>query len=698
MSNRLIRAVTACFMLLMFTALAVYSQDPVVISRSNNKVVIEGNVYYVHVVKPGHTLYSIAKAYNVSEKEIIIENPGITSDLRIAQVLKIPAKPSVAFSVNTVTPLEKEDMDKNKHIVKAGETLYSISRKYNCSAEMLMELNPGLEIEDIQIGYAMNIPSPKEEKNELSFDEEGFILHKVKRRETLYSISRYYDVGINEIKAVNAEIGWGGPRIGEVIKIPNPNTTASVLFTQDSTENDTIELANLDTCAIEPYTYEELRKRPYASRRTFNVAYLIPFDFTKQEPLDSLLKDVKSPIRRERITEQYILVEKTPQSVQFLEFFEGSMMAIDTLTDAGLEVNVHFLDTRKSMSATRKILEKPWMKDMDLIIGPFYTYNLELVSEYSRKNRIPVVTPFHSDDSLVLSNPYLFQLTPTYQTEYKKNVEFLARSYNDNLIFLHSGDSSQMERIEFYKNTLFSEMEKYSDLEAVLFKEVLIKDGNMEDLIHALNPDLRNTIILPATDEAFASQVASTLYYKIEEFDIQIFGSPYWVGFDDIEIGYIHQLQLTISHTHKYNFENPDFLRLLKKFRENYFREPASYSRNGTNFGILGYDLSLYFLSALMEYGPRFILKLDDFKPEGMLTEYSFGRLSRASGFENQHLNYYNFDRDMKVYKVDPPEMPETHHFYQPAEEDSRFYRWFENKPDSTETDTIKVDDMNFDR
>jgi LysM repeat protein len=681
MNRSIIRDAIACFILLMITTLTIQSQDPVLVERSNNKVVIAGTVYYVHVVKPGHTLFSIAKAYNVSEKEIVIENPGVSSDLRIAQVLKIPANPSAAYSVVTVEP-EKDEI---RHVVKAGETLYSISRTYGCTDEMLLQLNPDLNIDDIPIGYALNIPSGKETKNDLSFDEEGFILHKVKRRETLYSISRYYSVGISEIKAVNKEIGWGGPRIGDLIKIPKPNTTASVLFKHDSLISDTLDLMIKDSLYIEPYTYDDLMERQYSGRRTFDVAYLVPFNFTAQEPLDTLLKDIKSPVRRKHITEQYLLGKKTPQSVQFLEFFEGSMMAIDTLTDAGLKVNVHFLDTRKSMAQTRKILDQPWMHDMDLIIGPFYTYNLELVSEFCKKNRIPLLTPFHSDDSLALNNPYLFQLTPSYKTEYRKNVQFLARSYNDNLIFLHSGDSSQLDKIDFYKSILFSELEKHSALEAVLFKEVVIRDGNMADLLHALNPELKNTIILPATDEAFASQVATTLYYQIEDFDIQIFGSPYWVGFDDIEIDYIHELQLTISHTHKYNFENPAFLHMLKKFRHNYFKEPSSYTRNGLNFGLLGYDISLYFLSALMEYGPRFILKLDEFQPNGMLTEFRFERLSRASGYENQMLKFYSFDKDMNVYEVSLPEMPETHHFLEPAEEEELpFFRWFENRTDTT--------------
>jgi imidazoleglycerol phosphate dehydratase HisB len=53
------------------------------------------------------------------------------------------------------------------------------------------------------------------------------------------------------------------------------------------------------------------------------VAFFVPFDFREAEPLDSLLKDVTSATRRNRITERYLMEQKIPQSVQFLEFFQG---------------------------------------------------------------------------------------------------------------------------------------------------------------------------------------------------------------------------------------------------------------------------------------------------------------------------------------------------------------------------------------
>jgi len=77
------------------------AQEPPEIERSENKVILEGRIYYVHVVKGGEILYSIARAYQVSEKEIIMENPGSSTDLMIGQVLKIPSRPSVQTRVHT---------------------------------------------------------------------------------------------------------------------------------------------------------------------------------------------------------------------------------------------------------------------------------------------------------------------------------------------------------------------------------------------------------------------------------------------------------------------------------------------------------------------------------------------------------------------------------------------------------------------
>jgi len=679
---------------LIASATMLSAQEPVPVNRSVNKVILEGKVYYIHLVKPGQTLYSIAKAYNVTEKEILIENPGSSANLQIGQALKIPLESASAMQVNTMAL----NADSSVHVLKKGETLYSLSRRYKCSVEDLLNLNPGLDINHIPEGSRIKIPTKEMPQNTLSFDEEGFISHVVKKGETLYSIGRYYKVSVRELRAVNPSVGWGGPKTGDVLKIPQPETSVSEIFTGEA-ENSYVDsltlpgqltsdsvLLEIDSSLFEyEYTYDDLDNVERGRRKRYSIAYLIPFDYSEMVPLDTLLKDVKSPLRRERIREDYMLESARPKSVNFMEFLEGSLLAIDSLTDSGIELEVSVFDTKKSMYRTRQILEKPEMAKMDLIIGPFYAYNLELVSDFSKEHKIPLITPFHSNDSLLRGNPYLFQANPSFSTEYKHNADYIGRLYDRNLILVHNGDSAKAEDISEYKNLLFEELKKYSALEMVQFKEVIISDGNTENLMHALNPDKKNLIILPATDEAFASQVASKLFYEVNNYDIEVFGSSYWLGFDDIEITYIHALHLIISHTHWYDYTDPHFLRFLKKYRENYQREPESYTRKGSNFGINGYDLSLYFISALKDYGPRFIRHISDFEQPATITDLSFERVSRSGGYENRNLNYYYFDTDLNVKEIQLPAAPPAQYYFEPAGDDPLFYNFPVEKKDSTD-------------
>ena len=53
------------------------------------------------------------------------------------------------------------------------------------------------------------------------------------------------------------------------------------------------------------------------------------------------------------------------------------------------------------------------------VIGPFYIFNLEVVAQFARDHRIPLVTPFYNELNLVTDNPYLFQLSPSMEEEYR---------------------------------------------------------------------------------------------------------------------------------------------------------------------------------------------------------------------------------------------------------------------------------------
>ena len=100
------------------------------IKKSEVIVFINGKKYYVHTVKSGDTLYSIAKAYGVEEALIKENNPAATDGLKIDQSIKIPVSEKALQEARNE---KKRKKDFVTHKIKAGQTLYSIARDYNIS-------------------------------------------------------------------------------------------------------------------------------------------------------------------------------------------------------------------------------------------------------------------------------------------------------------------------------------------------------------------------------------------------------------------------------------------------------------------------------------------------------------------------------------------------------------------------------------
>ena len=152
-----------------------------------------------YIVQAGDTLYGISKQFGISIADIVAENNLGTTVLKIGQVLKIP-------SIETTT----------LYIVKEGDTLYSISRKFNVSVDDIIRIN-NLNSNLIALGKELFIPVP---------GDGGYLLYEVVSGDTLYSISRKYNVDIQTIREIN-NLSNNNLSVGSILKIPievNPGT------------------------------------------------------------------------------------------------------------------------------------------------------------------------------------------------------------------------------------------------------------------------------------------------------------------------------------------------------------------------------------------------------------------------------------------------------------------------------------------
>lgn len=134
-----------------------------------------------YTVKKGDTLYSISKKQNIPIDTIIKLNNLTSSNLEIGQQLKLKSD-------------SNNSSNKNQYIVQRGDTLYSLALKYNTTVDKLRELN-NLNTNTLTIGQILALP--------IETNIEEYDIYIVKKGDSLWSISRKFNIDINDLIELN---------------------------------------------------------------------------------------------------------------------------------------------------------------------------------------------------------------------------------------------------------------------------------------------------------------------------------------------------------------------------------------------------------------------------------------------------------------------------------------------------------------
>ena len=132
-----------------------------------------------YIVQKGDTLYSISKKMNIPIETIKKINKLDNNNLSIGQILYLN---------------EKDNPEEEYYIVQKGDTLYSISKKFQMKIEELKELN-NISSDTLQVGQVLVVDNkPLKENNQT---------YIVKKGDSLWGISKKYNIPINELIAIN---------------------------------------------------------------------------------------------------------------------------------------------------------------------------------------------------------------------------------------------------------------------------------------------------------------------------------------------------------------------------------------------------------------------------------------------------------------------------------------------------------------
>jgi cell wall-associated NlpC family hydrolase len=176
-----------------------------IIKKDENKKIKE------HTVVSGDTIFSIARKYKVSISDIYKLNklrPGAT--IYPGDKLKIPL---TGYAQSAQKAVEKNK--KTVYKIKKGDTLYSIAKKFNMKLEDLLKLNKLTKKSILKPGNELTVYAPKKtlEKRKLPTK------HIVKKGDTLWSIAKKYNLSLKEIKLLNPKVKTKGLKKGMILKV-----------------------------------------------------------------------------------------------------------------------------------------------------------------------------------------------------------------------------------------------------------------------------------------------------------------------------------------------------------------------------------------------------------------------------------------------------------------------------------------------
>ena len=168
----------------------------------------EGQLFILHKVGGGETLYSISRRYGAPVRDVISANENMNiNELAIGDTLRVPYVSKIGSA--------GDQKILAVHEVQQSETLFSISRKYEVDVQEIRTWNQ-LGNEPLAIGQRLIIYDKTGTEKEQPATE-GDIIHVVKQGETLYSISKAYQVSVDQLIAWNnlpgASIDLGHPLI-----------------------------------------------------------------------------------------------------------------------------------------------------------------------------------------------------------------------------------------------------------------------------------------------------------------------------------------------------------------------------------------------------------------------------------------------------------------------------------------------------
>jgi len=500
-------------------------------SIENDSVASDGYLY--HKLLANDSFKSLSKIYNISKGKIKRLNPLIRRGFKLGMIIKLPANSDLLNLINKY----QANKIKNKYIVQHQDTKFGISKRYNISINELERLNPKIR-QGLKEGDTLFVP--KIDIKKIAIDGNEFLLYKIKKDDTFYSLNKKYKVTKKELILLNPDLSMGLKK-GMFIRIPKTDVLISP-------------------------NYLTKFKDSIKSNTTLNVLFLLPFESN----VDSITFDNKSTKSKLRniVTDLYF----------------GSKLALDSISKQGVRINAQVYDTQNNIDKIKLLFLTNNFNKIDLIVGPLYTKNITYVNQKLSRNKAYILSPFSTEaKASINSNSKIVQETPLQTELTKKIIDYVVKNYNaENLILVTDNLPKTQKRYQDVLNKLtLKDSIDLNKIKVISPTNGYIKKDLLVDKLDTITIG-NNWVLNLSTNSVLIADLINNLgVLPTESYNITLFTISQGKLFNNLDNGFLARLNFCFPTNNYIDYSLPRIKIFDKQYIKNYHTLPTQNAYKG---------------------------------------------------------------------------------------------------------------------
>ena len=537
-------------------------------------------------------------------------------------------------------------------------------------------------------------------KDKVKIDGKVFYSHIVLDKQTLYSISKAYNVSIEDIYRHNPSVKENGLRKNDIINIPVVEAPQPKV--EEESQQTEVEQASVQAVPAQAYTeqtpdaaihgrhtvkwYEDLgsiaskykvseealmkanglKDRKVRSRQ---VLVIPAADFVAEEPTEEIVptdepenetaennenedieqyssdstyfEDLFASLWKSPVNATLILPFKatgTSSSRNHMDFYSGVLLAAKELRDDDIELHLNVFDIAGGASG----IPASTLRNSDLIIGPVSPADITQIIEVS--GGCPVISPLDQRaEKLTATYSGLIQAPASQYAQFTDVAQWIKEDCqnDDKVVVISEKEARQNDAGRALKAIIDREGVQYTP-----FSYSILEGRDIQGRLEAVMTSSGvNRVIIASESEAFVNDAVRNLNLIVHnKFQVILYAPAKIRTFETIEVENFHNTSLHASLTYNIDYENRRVQDFIRRYRAMFGTEP-------TQFAFQGYDIAKYFIELASKYQKGWTSRLESEDAEMLQNNFNF-RPNGDGGYVNNGIRRIIYGKDYQIQEV----------------------------------------------